>query len=115
MLSGATWSASETAGTAVFRIVVSSDSMKNATATSQGNKAVPARAGAGFSVNALGASGELITKDKHAANRGSPFRASRVTWMRQQQRALQKWQGQQRVQCSISKLSFYSIGCLRRE
>src|ERR1700681_4754635 len=37
MLSGATLSASEMTGTAVFRIVVSSDSIKNATATSQGN------------------------------------------------------------------------------
>src|ERR1700722_19786035 len=36
MLSGGTVSASEIAGTAVFRIVVSSDSMKNATATSHG-------------------------------------------------------------------------------
>jgi hypothetical protein len=36
MLSGATWSASEIAGTAVFRIGVSSDSIKNATATSHG-------------------------------------------------------------------------------
>ena len=37
MLSGATRSASAMVGTAVFRIVVSSDSMKNATATSHGN------------------------------------------------------------------------------
>src|SRR2546430_16232723 len=37
MLSGATASAFAMAGTAVFRIVVSSDSMKKATATSQGN------------------------------------------------------------------------------
>jgi hypothetical protein len=37
MLSGATFRACETAGTAVFRIVVSVDSMKKATATSQGN------------------------------------------------------------------------------
>ena len=36
MLSGVTLRASEIAGTAVFRIVVSNDSMKNATATSQG-------------------------------------------------------------------------------
>jgi len=36
-LSGATASAYAMAGTAVFRIVVSSDSMKKATATSQGN------------------------------------------------------------------------------
>src|SRR5439155_12922397 len=37
MLSGATASACAMAGTAVFRIVVSSDSMKKATATSHGN------------------------------------------------------------------------------
>jgi hypothetical protein len=37
MLSGATLRAAEIVGTAVFRIVVSSDSMKNATATSQGS------------------------------------------------------------------------------
>src|SRR5206468_9548260 len=37
MLGGATASAFEMAGTAVFRIVVSSDSMKKATATSHGN------------------------------------------------------------------------------
>src|ERR1700730_10574019 len=36
MLSGVTCSASEMAGTAVFRMVVSSDSIKNATATSHG-------------------------------------------------------------------------------
>ena len=38
MLSGATLRASAMAGTAVFRIVVSSDSMKNATATSHGKR-----------------------------------------------------------------------------
>jgi hypothetical protein len=37
MLSGATLRASEIAGTAVFRMVVSSDSIKNATATSHGS------------------------------------------------------------------------------
>src|ERR1700730_14229239 len=36
MLSGTTLRASDMAGTAVFRIVVSSDSIKNATATSHG-------------------------------------------------------------------------------
>jgi len=36
MLSGATFRAWDTTGTAVFRIVVSNDSMKNATATSHG-------------------------------------------------------------------------------
>jgi hypothetical protein len=38
MLSGATLSAAAMEGTAVFRIVVSNDSMKNATATNQGTK-----------------------------------------------------------------------------
>src|SRR4030088_3388387 len=38
MLSGGTLSASATAGTAVFRMVVSSDSMKNPTATNQGRR-----------------------------------------------------------------------------
>src|SRR5579863_10712870 len=37
MLSGATWRAAAIAGTAVLRIVVSSDSIKNATATSHGS------------------------------------------------------------------------------
>ena len=37
MLSGVTLSASEIAGTAVFRMVVSSDSIKNATATNHGS------------------------------------------------------------------------------
>ena len=40
MLSGATLSALAMVGTAVFRMVVSSDSMKNATATSQGTRAL---------------------------------------------------------------------------
>src|SRR5450755_1344177 len=38
MLSGGTLSASATAGTAVFKIVVSSDSMKNPTATNHGSR-----------------------------------------------------------------------------
>jgi hypothetical protein len=37
MLRGVTASACDIAGTAVFKIVVSSDSMKNATATSHGS------------------------------------------------------------------------------
>ncbi|SPE60009.1 hypothetical protein SBV1_3660002 [Verrucomicrobia bacterium] len=41
MLKGTTLSASEMAGTAVFRIVVSSDSIKNATATSHGRSRLP--------------------------------------------------------------------------
>src|ERR1017187_5501149 len=41
MLSGTTLRASAMAGTAVFRIVVSNDSIKNATATSHGNNCLP--------------------------------------------------------------------------
>src|SRR6185312_12565432 len=41
MLSGATFSAPAIAGTAVFRMVVSSDSMKNAMATSHGSNLLP--------------------------------------------------------------------------
>ena len=37
MLSGATFKAAAIVGTAVFKMVVSSDSMKNATATSHGS------------------------------------------------------------------------------
>jgi tRNA C32,U32 (ribose-2'-O)-methylase TrmJ len=38
MLSGATWRAAAIVGTAVLRIVVSSDSIKNATAISHGTR-----------------------------------------------------------------------------
>jgi hypothetical protein len=54
MLSGATSKAREMAGTAVFRIVVSSDSMKKATATSQGNRRLLESEGA------AGESGKLM-------------------------------------------------------
>ncbi len=48
MLSGATWSAAAIVGTAVLRIVVSSDSMKNATAISQGtSRLLESASGAG--------------------------------------------------------------------
>src|SRR5580698_2283411 len=60
MASGPTWSAAATAGTAVLRIVVSNDSMKKATATSQGNMRVAGWAGAGFSVNGRGVPEELM-------------------------------------------------------
>src|SRR5271156_3243819 len=51
MASGVTLSASEIAGTAVLRIVVSNDSMKNATATSQGRRRLlEARGADGFGV-----------------------------------------------------------------
>jgi hypothetical protein len=49
MLRGPTWSAAEMAGTAVLRMVVSSDSMKKATATSQGRRRLAvAERGGGF-------------------------------------------------------------------
>jgi hypothetical protein len=46
MLRGVTPSAEEMVGTAVLRIVVSSDSMKKATATSQGKRRLEASVGA---------------------------------------------------------------------
>jgi hypothetical protein len=54
MLRGATWRAEEIAGTAVLRIVVSSDSMKKATATSHGKRRFDASDGSdedGFAIN----------------------------------------------------------------
>ncbi len=56
MLSGATASAFATAGTAVFRIVVSTDSMKKATATSHGSicfAALPGDGGAAAAASGL--------------------------------------------------------------
>src|SRR5580704_4898796 len=60
MLSGETASACETTGTAVFRIVVSSDSMKNATATSHGRICLLAAEG-GCAVALMGRNG-MITR-----------------------------------------------------
>src|ERR1700723_874389 len=54
MLNGATWSASDTVGTAVLRIVVSRDSMKNATATSHGSSRLLASEGAGDGLATFG-------------------------------------------------------------
>jgi hypothetical protein len=53
MLNGATLRASEMAGTAVFRIVVSSDSIKNATATNHGKSRLLEADGAEGSEGAL--------------------------------------------------------------
>src|ERR1039457_6870440 len=47
MLRGTTPSASAIVGTAVFRIVVSSDSIRNATATSQGRRRLTEGSGGG--------------------------------------------------------------------
>ena len=69
MLSGVTLRAAEIAGTAVFRIVVSSDSMKNATATSQGNSRL--LAGESCGAGAKEGSGALIG--------GEPGRAAYCT------------------------------------
>src|ERR1700722_5114247 len=57
MLSGVTCSAAEMVGTAVFRMVVSSDSIKNATATSHGRRRLLEAAGWGVSE---GTPGELM-------------------------------------------------------
>src|ERR1700677_1622594 len=60
MLRGATCKAAETAGTAVLRIVVSSDSMKNATATSQGSVRLLESEGDGGTRVAVEASGGFM-------------------------------------------------------
>src|SRR5580658_3432341 len=60
MLSGATPSASAIAGTAVLRMVVSSDSMKNATATSHGSSLRLASEGSDDGATSLAVLGVLI-------------------------------------------------------
>ena len=68
MLSGATCKAAEIAGTAVLRIVVSSDSMKNATATNHGRRRLLATAGWGVTVRALeGWSGSISLRQANTA------------------------------------------------
>src|SRR5580658_7566547 len=61
MLRGAMPRAEEMAGTAVFRMVVSSDSIKNATATSHGRRRLLEASGWGVSEGALGESTEAIS------------------------------------------------------
>src|SRR5271156_2992679 len=61
MLSGVTCRAVEMAGTAVLRIVVSSDSMKNATATNHGRRRLLAAAGWGVRGTALEVLSEFIS------------------------------------------------------
>src|ERR1035438_9145209 len=60
MLSGATCKAADTAGTAVFRIVVSSDSMKKATATSHGKTRLQTSEAQGLSPTVFGSVGGFI-------------------------------------------------------
>jgi hypothetical protein len=60
MLSGVMLRASEMAGTAVLRMVVSSDSMKKATATSHGSKRKAASEGTGASAAVLEVGDELM-------------------------------------------------------
>lgn len=54
MLSGAMWSAAAMVGTPVFRIVVSNDSMKNATAISHGRTLLLLSVSPGSATLALG-------------------------------------------------------------
>jgi hypothetical protein len=61
MLSGVTCRAVEMVGTAVLRIVVSSDSMKNATATNHGRRRLLAAAGWGVKGTALEVLSEFIS------------------------------------------------------
>jgi hypothetical protein len=52
------------AGTAVFRMVVSSDSMKNATATSQGSRRKAASEGTGACIASLELGDELMDLER---------------------------------------------------
>jgi len=63
MLSGVTLSASEMAGTAVLRIVVSSDSMKKATATSHGKSRLLEAEGVDETEGKLVEPAELVAMD----------------------------------------------------
>src|ERR1041385_408052 len=75
MLSGATESAFATAGTAVFRIVVSSDSMKNATATSHGNnRFTESRGAAGGAGTALDLAAIILPPAEYLVAPQFPFR-----------------------------------------
>src|ERR1700685_763632 len=63
MLSGATSRAFDITGTAVFRIVVSSDSIKNATATSHGKSCLREAAGRGKEVLMILSEAKVICFD----------------------------------------------------
>ena len=63
MLSGVTAKAFEITGTAVFRIVVSSDSIKNATATSHGNRRRAASDGVDEGGGAINGPGGFIRRN----------------------------------------------------
>src|ERR1017187_7748222 len=78
MLSGATPSALAMAGTAVFRIVVSSDSMKKATATSHGSIRFTAAPGSGDGAETmLDLAGIILVTDSIADRQdpANPIRA----------------------------------------
>jgi hypothetical protein len=68
MLSGATPRAEEMAGTAVLRIVVSSDSMKKATATSHGKIRLAASDGAEEEEEAIDGAGGCIGRSYRRAH-----------------------------------------------
>src|SRR5580704_12348476 len=87
MLSGATCSAAAIVGTPVFRIVVSSDSMKNATAINHGSKRLlasvsegggepPSIRPTGFNSVALGCIGLSIPQTAIRKSQLSPMRTS---------------------------------------
>src|SRR5262245_40945404 len=65
MLSGAIFSAAATVGTAVLRIVVSSDSMKDATATNHGTRRLTGSppAGAALSLTGVASLGSILRRE----------------------------------------------------
>ena len=81
MLSGATASACAMAGTAVFRIEVSSDSMKKATATSHGNnRFTESRGAAGGPDTALGLAGIILPPADYLVVPHFQFRITGRSW-----------------------------------
>jgi hypothetical protein len=68
MLSGTTCRADEMAGMAVLRMVVSSDSMKNATATSHGKRRLLASEGWNGDVGAMDELGGFIGNENDAGD-----------------------------------------------
>ena len=89
MLSGATFRASEMAGTAVFRIVVSNDSIKNATATSHGNSVLLDAEGEPVVEGALLEDGEDI-EFRVVRRRGLGLRFTAVSMMSREGRDVHK-------------------------
>src|ERR1035438_3773755 len=88
MLRGATWRAAAIVGTAVFRIVASSSSMKKATATSQGKSRLIVVVGAGADM----AWSSFVTQQYFP-----------IVVVHQRRQTTQSWNGSRRAPRSFSR------------